>query len=149
MPAFVISFWHTTFARFASGLWVFRKLSSQNKTNIQIWIPSLLGDQIKFLLYLAKETGTSQKLGCLMEKKHLEPAWVLLSLPLMLLKMVQLLVTLPVSNQIRKTHFLLYYCLFVFEVYICILEEFLQTTHALPLKARFTAISSFVDTAIL
>lgn len=64
-------------------------------------------------------------------------------------RVVQLLVTLPVLNQIHETHFLLYYCLFVFEVYICILEEFLQTIHALPLKARFTAISSFVDTTIL
>ena len=135
--------------KISSGLWVFRKLSSPNKTSIQIWIPCLLGDQIKFLLYLAKETGTSQKLGCLIEKKHLEPAWVLPSLPLVLLKVVQLLVTWPVSNQIRKTHFLLYYCLFEFEVYIRILEEFLQTTYALPLKARFTAISSFVDTTIL
>lgn len=35
---------------------------------------------LSFLIFLAKETGPSPNLGSFFEKKHLQPAWVLLSL---------------------------------------------------------------------
>jgi len=77
----MLSYKHLTYniCQISGGLQVLRKISSQNKyTNMNA--PPHFETGLSFLIFLAKETGPSPNLGSFFEKKHLQPAWVLLSL---------------------------------------------------------------------